>query len=235
MSTLTLRPAGSLRRLALDAAEHLADAPAQDVVAWAAGEFGSGLAVACSMAEAVLPHLVAQSVPGVEVLFLDTGYHFPQTLETRDRVARQLPVTVVDVTPRRTVDEQDTEFGDRMHSWDPVQCCEMRKVAPLRQALTRYEAWVTGVRREDSATRKGTRVVEWDARNAVVKVNPLAAWTQADLDAYVAAHDVPTNPLLREGYPSIGCGPCTQRVQGSQDARAGRWQGLDKTECGIHI
>ena len=114
------------------------------------------MAVACSMTEAVLPHMVSKVLPGVDVLFIDTGYHFAETIATRDEVARRLPLTVVDVTPRRTVPEQDAEFGDRMHSWDPVQCCEMRKVAPLKQALTRYEAWATGLRREDAPTRRET-------------------------------------------------------------------------------
>lgn len=235
MSTLTLRPAGELRKVALDAGRRLAEAPAEDIVAWAVEEFGRGLAVACSMAEAVLPHLVSQALPDVDVLFLDTGYHFDETLQTRDEVARRLRVTVVNIQPRRTVTEQDEEFGDRMHSWDPVRCCEMRKVVPLRQTLTRYEAWATGVRRGDAETRRGTKVVEWDTTNAVVKVNPLAAWSQADIDAYVAKHDVPSNPLLKQGYPSIGCFPCTKRVQVGDDVRAGRWEGFDKTECGIHI
>lgn len=229
-----LRSVTELRALAQEGATKLVDARAEDVVDWAVEQFAPRLAVACSMAEAVLPHMVSRVLPGVDVIFLDTGYHFEDTLRTRDAV-RRLPVTVVDVAPRRTVAEQDEEFGSRMHSWDPVQCCEMRKVAPLRQALTAYEAWATGVRREDSDLRKDTPVVGWDAKNAVVKVNPLAAWTQADLERYVRAHDVPMNPLLSQGYPSIGCAPCTRRVTAGEDARAGRWEGFDKTECGIHI
>lgn len=230
-----LRPVTELRALAQAGAAALVGARAEQVVEWAVDQFGPQLAVACSMAEAVLPHMVSKVMPGVDVIFLETGYHFDDTLHTRDAVRRRLPVTVVDVTPRRTVAEQDEEFGSQMHSWDPVQCCEMRKVAPLRQALTAYEAWATGVRREDSDLRKDTPVVGWDAKNAVVKVNPLATWTQADLERYVREHDVPLNPLLSQGYPSIGCAPCTRRVSAGEDARAGRWEGFEKTECGIHI
>lgn len=229
-----LRPVAELRALALEGERRLADASAEKIVEWAVEQFGPRLAVACSMAEAVLPHMVSTVMPGVEVLFIDTGYHFPETIATRDEVARRLPLTVVDVTPRRTVAEQDAEFGDRMHSWDPVQCCEMRKVAPLKQALTRYEAWATGLRREDSPLRKDTATVHWDAKNALVKVNPLAAWTQDDLETYVWDNDVPLNPLLSQGYPSIGCAPCTRRVGTGEDARSGRWAGFDKNECGIH-
>ena len=229
------RPVAELRKLALEGARKFADAPADEVLDWAVREFGLNLAVACSMAEALLPHLVGQKLPGVDVVFLDTGYHFPETLATRDRVVKQLPVTVVNVEARRTVAEQDAEFGADMHSWDPVQCCEMRKVVPLRATLEHYEAWASGLRREDSKGRANTPIVEWDRKNAMVKLNPIAAWTQADVDAYIAEHDIPTNPLLTQGYPSIGCFPCTRQVAEGEDARSGRWAGTDKSECGIHI
>lgn len=229
------RPVEELRAIALAAAGRLREARAEEVIEWAVGEFGNQLAVASSMAEAVLPHMVSQVLPGVDVVFLDTGYHFAETIATRDRVVKQLPVTVVNVEPRRTVGEQDKEFGEDLHSWDPVQCCEMRKVVPLKAALSGYEAWASGLRREDSERRKNTPIVEWDRKNALVKINPIAAWTQADVDAYIAEHDVPTNPLLKQGYPSIGCAPCTARVVEGEDSRSGRWAGTGKTECGIHI
>ena len=141
----------------------------------------------------------------------------------------------MNVEPRRTVPEQDAEFGEQMHSWDPVACCEMRKVVPLKQALSGYEAWASGLRREDSARRATTPIVEWDRKNALVKINPIAAWTQAEVDAYIAKYDIPVNPLLSQGYPSIGCAPCTAKVLQGQDARSGRWAGTNKNECGIHI
>lgn len=229
------RPVEELRAIAMAASRTYREARAEDVVEWAAKTFGEQLAVACSMAEALLPHMVSRVLPGVDVVFLDTGYHFAQTIQTRDEVVRRLPVTVVNVEPRRTVAEQDSEFGEALHSWDPVQCCEMRKVVPLKRALSGYEAWASGLRREDSERRAGTPIVEWDRKNALVKINPIAAWTQADVDAYIEKYDIPVNPLLAEGYPSIGCEPCTAKVLPGEDARSGRWAGSAKSECGIHI
>ena len=242
MSTTTLHLASPterderarLRALAAEAAEELIDADADTVLAWAARTFGERLAVTSSMAEAVLPHLASRHRPGVDVLFLDTGYHFEQTLQTRDRVAAQLDVTVVDVRPQRTVAEQDAELGPRLHERDPGACCALRKVEPLRRALAGYDAWVTGVRRAESPTRAGTPLVAFDESFGVVKINPLAAWSDAELALYAELHDLPANPLLDQGYPSIGCGPCTRRVAPGEDPRAGRWSGSAKTECGLH-
>lgn len=240
MSAATLRPADEprpadeLRAVALEAGQRLANAPAEEVVAWAAQEFPRSLAVACSMADAVLPHLVSRVLPGVDVLFLETGYHFAETLRTRDDVAAVLPVRIVDVLPELAVAEQDAEFGPRLHDRDPAACCRMRKVEPLRRTLAGYEAWVTGVRREEAPTRALTPLVGWDEANGLVKVNPLAAWTFDELLGYAEEHAVQLNPLLADGYPSIGCEPCTRRVAPGEDPRAGRWAGLAKTECGIH-
>lgn len=230
----TLRGADELRAVAREGARSLGDAPAEDVVAWAAAQFGGSLAVACSMADAVLPHLVSRYAPGVDVLFLETGYHFAETKSTRDAVAATLPVTVVDVVPRLSVAEQDAEFGARLHDRDPALCCAMRKMEPLAEHLAGYEAWVTGVRRDEAPTRAGTPLVTFDDRHGLVKVNPLAAWSFDDLLTYAQAHDVLLNPLLTDGYPSIGCAPCTRPVAPGEDPRAGRWAGLAKTECGIH-
>lgn len=234
MTTTTRRPVEDLRALADEGAARLVDATAEEVVAWAAETFSGSLAVACSMADAVLPHLVSRALPGVDVLFLETGYHFAETRGTRDAVAATMPVTVVDVLPRLTVAEQDAEFGPRLHDRDPAACCRMRKVEPLAEALSGYEAWVTGVRREEAPTRSATPLVGFDERHGLVKVNPLAAWTFDDLLGYAQEHGVLLNPLLAEGYPSIGCAPCTRQVAPGEDPRAGRWAGLSKTECGIH-
>ena len=223
-----------LRAVVEAAAPALAEASAPEVAAWAAQEFGGLLAVACSMADAVLPHLVAQAAPGVDVLFLETGYHFPQTLETRRVVAERLPVRVVDVLPRQTVAEQDAAHGKDLFARDPAACCRLRKMEPLAEQLTAYEAWVTGVRREEAPTRTGTPIVAWDEAHGLVKINPLAAWTFDELLTYAWANEVPLNPLLSDGYPSIGCQPCTARVAPGDDPRSGRWAGLAKTECGIH-
>jgi phosphoadenosine phosphosulfate reductase len=207
---------------------------ADQVAAWAASHFGGSLAVACSMADAVLPHLVSRFAPGVDVLFLDTGYHFSDTLVTRDIVAEDLPITLVDVLPELTVAEQDEQYGARLHDRDPALCCRLRKVEPLARTLPLYEAWVTGVRREEGPTRADTPLVTWDEKNGLVKINPLAAWTFDELLAYAGEHRVEVNSLLSDGYPSIGCEPCTRRVEPGEDPRAGRWAGFAKTECGLH-
>ena len=207
---------------------------ADDVAAWAALHFGGSLAVACSMADAVLPHVVSRFAPGVDVLFLDTGYHFSDTLVTRDIVAQDLPINLVDVTPELTVAEQDAKYGARLYERDPALCCQMRKVEPLARTLPAYEAWVTGVRREEAPTRSNTPLVTWDDKNGLVKINPLAAWTFDELQAYAVEHQVEVNSLLSDGFLSIGCEPCTRRVEPGEDPRAGRWAGFTKTECGLH-
>jgi phosphoadenosine phosphosulfate reductase len=212
------------------------EASPAEVVAWVAANFGAeAAAVACSMADAALPHLVAEQLAGVDVLFLDTGYHFAETRFTRDEVGRVLDVRIVDVLPAQTVAEQDAEYGEKLYARDPGQCCALRKVAPLQDALAGYEVWFTGVRREEAPTRALTPLVTWDERNGLVKVNPVAAWSFDDLLDYAGAHQVPVNLLVSNGYPSIGCEPCTARVEPGADPRSGRWAGLSKTECGLHL
>ncbi len=149
-------------------------------------------------------------------------------------MADELDVTVVDVLPELTVTEQDARFGPRLHQRDPVACCAMRKMEPLARTLAGYEAWVTGVRRDEAPTRTNTPLVTFDEKHGLVKVNPLVRWSLDDVTAYAINHAVPVNLLLSEGYPSIGCEPCTQRVAPGADPRSGRWAGLSKTECGIH-
>jgi phosphoadenosine phosphosulfate reductase len=170
----------------------------------------------------------------VDIVFLDTGYHFAETLGTRDAVAATLPVTVRTILPRQSVEQQDASFGARLYERNPDQCCALRKVNPLRLALKDYRAWASGLRRDEATSRNDTKVVEWDARRSMVKLNPIAAWTQDDVDAYIADNGVLVNPLIYDGYGSIGCGPCTRRIKPGEDLRAGRWAGLSKTECGIH-
>ena len=224
-----------LRRLAADAARELEGAHPLDVLRWASDEFGDTLCVSSSMTDAVLAHLAGRARPGVPVLFLDTGYHFAETIGTRDWITSVLPITLVNVTPPQTVAEQDAEYGAELHQRDPDLCCSLRKVQPLAKALAGYTAWGSGVRRDESPTRAGTRVVDWDAKRGMVKVNPLAAWTQEHVDAYIAEHQVPVNPLQEIGYASIGCAPCTRPVAPGEDPRAGRWAGRGKTECGLHV
>ena len=169
-----------------------------------------------------------------EVLFLETGYHFAETLLTRDLAARALPITVVEALPAQSVAEQDAQYGERLHDRDPTLCCFLRKVEPLARSLEGRAAWVTGVRRIEAPTRANAPILSWDDKHDLVKVNPLVAWSDDDVEAYQVAHDLPRNPLVAQGYPSIGCAPCTRKVAPGEDPRAGRWSGQDKTECGIH-
>ncbi|MBB3083040.1 phosphoadenylyl-sulfate reductase [Geodermatophilus sabuli] len=205
------------------------------VLRWAGETFGDDFAITSSMADGLLAHLASRAIPGVNVVFLDTGYHFAETIGTRDWISGVLPITLVNVRPVQTVAEQDAEHGPELHQRDPDLCCSLRKVQPLAQALAGYTAWGSGVRRDEAVTRAGTRVVDWDAKRGMVKVNPLAAWTQDDVDAYIAEHQVPVNPLQEIGYASIGCAPCTRPVAPGEDPRAGRWAGRGKTECGLHL
>lgn len=223
-----------MERLAAQAAEDLAEAPAQEVIRWAVETFGDRVAITSSMTDAVIIHLAAAVQPGIDVIFLDTGYHFPETIGTRDAVTAVYPVNVINVTPSRTVQEQDAALGPRLYGRNPDLCCYLRKVVPLERALGPYDAWITGVRRDETTARSDTRVVEWDARREMVKVNPIANWMQEQVEAYIAEQGVLVNSLVDEGYPSIGCATCTMRVAPGADPRSGRWTGTGKTECGIH-
>lgn len=233
------RDADTLRAIAEGVSSRFADLGPEttgtdEVLAWVAAEFGYRTAVACSMADAVLPHVVSRHLPWVDTLFLETGYHFAETIGTRDAVESSMELSIVDVLPRQTVAEQDAEHGKDLFARDPGLCCHLRKVEPLTRTLGEYEVWITGVRRDEGPTRADTPLVTWDEKNGLVKVNPLAAWTFDDVLAYAEEHDVIMNPLVNDGYPSIGCAPCTRRVAPGEDPRAGRWAGLDKTECGLH-
>ncbi len=225
---------GRLRELAGRAAADLDGAHPLEVLRWASETFGDTLCVSSSMGDAVLSHLASRARPGVDVIFLDTGYHFAETIGTRDAVAATLPVTVRTVEPLWTVAEQDADLLPRLHDRDPDRCCWLRKVEPLGRALAPYTAWASGVRRDESPSRADTPVVAWDARRALVKVHPMACWTAGDVEAYIAEHRILVNPLVEDGYPSIGCAPCTARVEPGADPRSGRWAGKAKTECGIH-
>ena len=223
-----------LRAFAEQAGRDLEGAHPADVLRWAREVFGSDLVLASSMGDEVLVDIAAKAAPGIDVVFLDTGYHFAETLGTRDYYADFTDVNLRTLLPLRTVAEPDAEHGPRLHERDPNLCCALRKVEPLERALAPYTAWVTGMRREDAPTRTDITVVGWDARRSKVKLNPLAAWTWDDVNAYVAEHHVVLNPLRELGYTSIGCAPCTRPVAPGEDPRAGRWAGTNKTECGLH-
>ncbi|HEX4215749.1 MAG TPA: phosphoadenylyl-sulfate reductase [Candidatus Dormibacteraeota bacterium] len=227
--------ARELEAIADAADERLEQASAEEILSWAAETFGRRLCVTSSMADPVVLHLASRALPGIDVVFLDTGYHFAETLVTRDLVADTYDVNVLNVVPEQTVAEQDATHGARLHDRDPDLCCNLRKVRPLQRALEGYDAWITGLRRDESPSRAGTRIVAWDPRRGKVKISPIARWTEEQVEAYIAEHKLLFNPLLADGYASIGCQPCTRRTLPGEDPRSGRWAGLLKTECGIHF
>lgn len=227
--------AEGLEELAARAGDELEGAHPTDILRWAIGEFGEKFAITSSMGDAVLATLASSVAPGVKVIFLDTGYHFAETIGTRDAVATVLPVEILSVRPEQTVAEQDAEYGEKLYARDPDLCCRLRKVQPLERTLAGFTAWASGIRRDESETRRDVRVVDWDAKRSMVKVNPLATWTADDVDTYIAEAGVLVNPLTYDGYPSIGCAPCTHRVAEGADPRSGRWSGSAKTECGLHV
>lgn len=185
---------------------------------------------------AVLLHLVTRFAPDIPVLFLDTGKHFPETLAYRDLLTERLSLNLVNLTPEPTELAARDETGLRW-SYDPDGCCELRKVKPLARALIGFDATFTGRKGFQSTTRTGLPRFEMDTTDAEgrLKINPLANWSKPELETYFEAHDLPRHPLEADGYPSIGCAPCTSKVRPGEDPRAGRWRGWDKVECGIHV
>ncbi len=209
--------------------EAFADAPAEDIVAWAHESFGDQLVTLCAMtSDTALVDLLARRAAGASVVFLETGHHFAETREqlgaVRNRYEDRIDFTIATAGLAPGILWQS----------DPTACCNARKVDPMEAALHGHAAWITGVRRADSPVRANTPIVEID-RRLMVKINPIAMWSDADLETYLAMHDVPRHPLLDLGYPSIGCEPCTRRIAPGEDIRAGRWAGTGKTECGLHV
>jgi phosphoadenosine phosphosulfate reductase len=223
-----------LQDLAERGAADLSGAGAAELLRWTDENFGGNYVVASNMQDAVLVDLAAKLRPGVDVLFLDTGYHFVETVGTRDAVEAVYDINVVNVTPENSVAKQDELYGKDLFAREPNECCRMRKVEPLSKALRGYTAWVTGIRRVESPTRAEAPLISWDKAFGLVKINPLAAWTDEDMQSYIDDNDVLVNPLVFEGYPSIGCAPCTAKPVEGADPRSGRWAGLTKTECGLH-
>jgi phosphoadenosine phosphosulfate reductase len=212
---------------------------AEAILAWASSVVPRFVVTSSFGAEsAVLLHLVAQVAPQVPVLFLDTGLHFEPTLTFRRELAVELGLSVIDVKPQRSVRQQAEDHGDELWRRDPDRCCGLRKTRPLRQMLRSFDGWATGVRRVQTPERAATPVVEPRRHDErwLVKVAPLAGWTDDHVDAYLRRHQLPRHTMVADGYPSIGCAPCTARVAPGDDPRAGRWAAFDdKTECGIHL
>ena len=201
-------------------------APASEIIRWAVDTFHPHLCLAASMTDAVLIDLAVEVEPSIEVVFIDTGYHFPETLETVELVRRKYGLNL----RMMTVPHHDEDL------WkvDPENCCSAIKVGQLDRALMGKEAWMSGLRRAESPSRAEAPILSLDLRG-LVKVNPIATWTDLDVQGYIQDHDVPVNPLVDRGYPSIGCQPCTHPVEPGADPRSGRWAGKDKTECGLHL
>ena len=200
--------------------------PAQEVIRWAADTFGAGLCLTTSLTDALLVDLALSVEPTIEVVFLDTQYHFAETLWYVDQIRRRYDLNLTVMEPEIAPDNRWQQ--------DPDGCCALRKVEPLGRALEGKAAWMTGLRRVEATTRANAPIVSYDIGRGLVTVNPLATWSDDDVDGYVRDRGLPTHPLADRGYRSIGCWPCSRPVGNGEDARAGRWAGTDKIECGLH-
>lgn len=213
--------------------------PPQDVVAAAIERYRGKIVLACSFGaeDVVLVDMVQRVDPSVPLFYLDTEFLFPDTYATRDRVIERYglkPAQVVQMKSLLTPQQQAEEHGDALWSREPDRCCQLRKVEPLTRVLRGYDAWITGIRRDQAPSRANAGLIEWDEKFRLVKINPLARWTWADVWTYIKVYEVPYNPLHDQNYPSIGCTHCTVPVAPGDDPRAGRWKNFAKTECGLH-
>jgi len=217
--------------------QQLADATPEEALRWAVDRFGDKLTMATAFGAegCCLIHMLAEIDPGIRIFNLETGYQFPETLQLRERIKERYGIEVEFVRPETTVAEYEVEHGGPLYRLRPDQCCHDRKLQPLRRAVVGYEAWISAIRRDQTSHRAAAGVVQWDAKFNLVKVNPLLTWTRTDVWNFILKHDIPYNPLHDQGYPSIGCWPCTAAVGEGEDERAGRWAGSVKKECGLHV
>lgn len=208
----------------------------QDILRWGVEKFRGSLTLACSFGaeDVALVDMVARIDSSVTVFYLDTDYLFPETFEVKDRIVERYGIRPVAVKPLLTIEEQASLHGPDLFARQPDVCCKIRKVEPLRRHLGGFQAWITGIRRDQAPTRANAGLVEWDKVFNLVKLNPLARWKSEDVWAYIRSHDVPYNALHDRNYPSIGCYPCTRQVKPGEDPRAGRWANFTKKECGLH-
>lgn len=218
-----------------EAAERFEGESPEALLEWAVKTFPN-LTLACSFGaeDVVLVDMLHKISPETDVFYLDTDLHFRETYETRDRLEARYGKTFIRIKPKLTLEEQARQHGDELWKRDPNACCNIRKVQPLTEVLSRYDAWITGIRRDQAPTRANAKKVEYDVKFGLVKFNPLANWTSDDVWAYIRRENLDYNPLHDRSYPSIGCEPCTRPVAPGEDPRAGRWSGFDKTECGLH-
>jgi phosphoadenosine phosphosulfate reductase len=209
----------------------------QEILRWAVARFYPRLTMATAFgAEGCCRiHMLAEIEPRVRVFNLETGYQFPETLALRERIKQRYGIEVELVRPDTTVQEYEQLHHGALYVNDPERCCHDRKIVPLRRALAGYDAWISAIRKDQTADRAAAAAVMWDKKFNLVKVNPLLTWTRRDVWAFILEHDVPYNPLHDRGYPSIGCWPCTEPVEDGAGERAGRWAGRAKKECGLHV
>lgn len=221
--------------LVRDAAERFESESPETIIKWAA-EVLPNITLACSFGaeDVVLVDMLQRVSPRTDIFYLDTDFHFKETYDTRDRLAERYGLTFIRVRPLLTPEEQANEHGDELWKRNPNACCNIRKVEPLSRHLARYDAWITGIRRDQAPTRAYAKKVEYDSKFGLIKFNPLVSWTSEEVWNYIREHDVIYNPLHDQHYPSIGCHYCTRQVMPGEDPRAGRWSGSDKTECGLH-
>jgi phosphoadenosine phosphosulfate reductase len=208
----------------------------QDILRWAVANFFPKLTMATAFGPEgnCIIHMLADIEPRVRIFNLETGYQFKETLRLRERIKERYGIEVEYVRPELTVEEYERKHGQPLYTKDPNQCCFDRKVLPLRRAVVGYRAWMSAIRKDQTADRGKADIVQWDPKFNLVKISPLLAWTKSDVWNFILKHDVPYNPLHDAGYPSIGCEPCTEPVEDGQDERAGRWKGTAKKECGLH-
>ncbi len=211
--------------------------PPQAILRWAVGRFFPRLTMATAFGAegCCIIHLLAEIEPCVRVFNLDTGYQFRETLELRERIKERYGIEVEYVRAETAVPQYEQMHGGPLYKYDPDQCCHDRKVIPLRRAVAGYDAWISAIRRDQTEQRSRAGVVEWDPKFSLVKINPLLTWTKRDVWDFILKHQIPYNPLHDQGYPSIGCWPCTRAIQAGEDERAGRWGGRAKKECGLHV
>jgi phosphoadenosine phosphosulfate reductase len=220
-----------------NAARALEDAQPREILRWALQAYSPRVVLACSFGGPtgiVALDLLMKLDRTTPVYYLDTGLLFPETYDLIERVAAKYGIDPLPVKPALTIDEQNAAFGQALWERDPDACCSLRKLEPQSDFLAGYDAWITGIRRDQTASRREAPVVQWDAQFGLVKVNPFARWDEAMIWAYVRFHDLPYNTLHESGYASIGCTPCTRAVARGEDLRAGRWPAFSKTECGLH-
>jgi len=230
--------------MTLELAENLSESSAsleratpERILQWAVDMYQRRLTMATAFGPegCVLIAMLAEIDPSIHIFNLETGYQFPETLELRERIKDRYGIAVEYVRPQESVAEMESRFGGPIYGSTPQECCRIRKVEPLKNAIVGYDAWITGIRRDQTSHRADARIVEWDAKFNLVKVNPLATWTRKDVWTYILENDVPYNQLHDRGYPSIGCWPCTRAVNAGDDDRSGRWAGSSRVECGLHV